>query len=327
MRTSSRSCTAIIAPEKFGQWDGTQALRFRVPEIKSYTWIDGVRGELSAGPEALDDFILIKSDGYPTYNFAHIIDDLQMGVTHIMRADEFIASTPRFLSLYDALGIKPPVMVTLPPILADGGTKKLGKRDGAKDILDYAAEGYVPDALMNFLALLGWNPGTEQEIFTPKELIEAFDIKRIQISGAQVNLDKLDWINKEHIKKLSPEELQKNIFARLPEKFRSEKIIPVITERISKWSDVDDMERAGELDLFVQAPDYPREKLLYKDVPAEKVSENIKKALSAVEAIDEKRFHRGARQRSPHGCNRRPRFQGRTAPPGTHGFVGPRPIA
>ena len=127
-------------PENFGVWDGATALRFKTPEIKSYTWTDAVRGELSAGPEALDDFILIKSDGYPTYNFAHIIDDLQMNVTHVMRADEFISSTPKFLSLYDALEIRPPIFVTLPPILADGGNKKLGKRDGAKDILDYKAE-------------------------------------------------------------------------------------------------------------------------------------------------------------------------------------------
>jgi len=146
-------------PESFRKWDGTKALRFKTPEIKSYKWTDAVRGELSAGPEALDDFILIKSDGYPTYNFAHIIDDLEMGVTHIMRADEFISSTPKFLSLYDALSIMPPVLVTLPPILGEAGTKKLGKRDGAKDILDYKKEGYLPEAMLNFLAFIGWNPG------------------------------------------------------------------------------------------------------------------------------------------------------------------------
>lgn len=110
-------------------WDGTKPLRFKVPEIKPYTWTDAVRGELHAGVEALDDFILIKSDGYPTYNFAHIIDDLEMGVTHIMRADEFVASTPKFLSLYEALEITPPTLVTLPPILGKEGTKKLGKRE------------------------------------------------------------------------------------------------------------------------------------------------------------------------------------------------------
>jgi glutamyl-tRNA synthetase len=222
-------------PENFEAWDGKKALRFKTPEIKSYHWNDAVRGDLSAGVEALDDFILMKSDGYPTYNFAHIIDDLQMGVTHIMRADEFIASTPRFLSLYDALEINPPTFVTLPPILAPGGNKKLSKRDGAKDILDYKSEGYLSDAVVNFLALLGWNPGGEKEIFTREELIQVFDISRIQVSGAQMNLEKLEWMNKEHIKLLSKEEIEKNILEWLPEGKKDPKLVPVIIDRISKW--------------------------------------------------------------------------------------------
>jgi glutamyl/glutaminyl-tRNA synthetase len=124
-------------PATFEAWDGSKALRLKVEKPRRMKWHDAVRGNLEAGEEALDDFILIKKDGYPTYNFAHIIDDHLMGVTHIMRADEFISSTPKFLSLYEALGIKPPVFVTLPPILRSDKTKKLGKRDGAKDVLEY----------------------------------------------------------------------------------------------------------------------------------------------------------------------------------------------
>lgn len=164
-------------PENPPVWDGTQPLRFKTPEIKSYTWTDLVRGELSAGPEALDDFILIKSDGIPTYNFAHIIDDLEMGVTHIFRADEFIASTPKYLSLYDALGIDRPEFAILPPIMSPDGKKKLGKRDGAKDILGYRDDGYIPEAMMNFLALIGWNPGGDIELFTPEQFINLFTIE------------------------------------------------------------------------------------------------------------------------------------------------------
>ncbi|MEZ4195556.1 MAG: glutamate--tRNA ligase [Candidatus Paceibacterota bacterium] len=177
-------------PETFLPWDGTRPLRLKVPEIKRYTWQDATRGELSAGEEMLDDFILIKSDGYPTYNLAHIIDDHEMGVTHIMRADEFISSMPKFLSLYDALGFTYPTFVTLPPILRDDRTKKLGKRDGAKDILEYRAEGFLPEAMVNFLALIGWNPGTDQEIFSMSELIEAFDISKIQRAGGAFNEEK-----------------------------------------------------------------------------------------------------------------------------------------
>lgn len=104
-------------------------------EPKSYTWHDEVMGELSTGPEVIDDFILIKSDGYPTYNFAHIIDDAEMKISHVMRGQEFLASTPNYLNLYEALGIQQPVLATMPHILAVGGNKKLSKRDGAKDVL------------------------------------------------------------------------------------------------------------------------------------------------------------------------------------------------
>ena len=150
-------------PENPPVWDGTKPLRLKIKEIKNSEWDDVTRGKLKAGAEALDDFILIKSDGYPTYNFAHIIDDYEMGVTHIMRADEFIASTPKFLALYEALGIERPEFVTLPPILGKDGKKKLGKRDGAKDFLEYSKDGYLPEAMLNFLAFIGWNPGDERE--------------------------------------------------------------------------------------------------------------------------------------------------------------------
>ncbi len=253
-------------PEKFEIWDGKKPLRFKVPEIKRYTWTDAVRGELSAGPEALDDFILIKSDGYPTYNFAHIIDDYYMGVTHIFRADEFISSTPRFLSLYDALGFTYPVFVTTPPILRDDRTKKLGKRDGAKDILEYRAEGYLPETMSNFLTLIGWNPGTEKEIFSKKELIDAFTLDHIQKSGGVFNEEKLDWMNKEHLKLLPETERNATMHEWLCtnekitqfEKFSDttfvSKLYPIIFDRISKWSDINTLIEAGELDYFFEAP-------------------------------------------------------------------------
>jgi glutamyl-tRNA synthetase len=277
-------------PEKFGIWDGTKALRFKTPNIKSYKWNDAVRGDLSAGEEALDDFILIKSDGYPTYNFAHIIDDLEMKVTHIIRADEFISSTPKFLSLYEALGIKPPIFVTLPPILAEGGNKKLSKRDGAKDILDYGKEGYLPEAVMNFLALLGWNPGTSKEIFTQKELVESFSIDRIQTSGAQVNLEKLDWMNKEHMKLLPQNEIEKNILKWLPDNLQNPKLIPVIFERISKWEDVKEMAQRGELGFFFNKPNISKEKLIYKKSSPEKTTDNLKLAIKILEEVKEGEF-------------------------------------
>ncbi len=255
-------------------WDGTKPLRLKVPEIKRYTWNDVVRGELSAGEEMLDDIILIKSDGYPTYNFAHIIDDHEMGVTHIMRADEFIASTPKFLSIYDALGFKRPEFVTLPPILRDDKTKKLGKRDGAKDILEYKAEGYLREAMVNFLALTGWNPGTEQELFTKEDLIATFDIAKIQRAGALLNEDKLLWMNKQYLNNLSQEDKLVYVTNFLPEETRSlpqfstdrlTRSITTITERISTGKEIRDVAEAGEYDFLFNSPSYDTSILKWKN--------------------------------------------------------------
>jgi len=279
-------------PENPPIWDSSKPLRFKVPEIKSYKWNDLVYGNLSAGPEALDDFILIKSDGYPTYNFAHVIDDLEMGVTHVMRGQEFISSTPKYLSLYDSLGLKPPYFATLPPIMGKDGNKKLGKRDGAKDVLDYPKEGYLPEAMMNFLAFLGWNPGGEKEIFSKEELINIFDISRIGHSGAQWNDEKLDWINKEYIKKLSPKDLEKHVFEWLPKELQIKKIIPIIVERISKFGDVKSMVENGELDFFYKKPEYQKEKLIYKNASPDKIANNLKEALGALALTEESDFNK-----------------------------------
>ncbi len=277
-------------PENPPAWDGSTPLRFKVPVIKKFTWTDAVWGDLSAGEEALDDFILIKSDGYPTYNFAHIVDDIEMKVTHVTRGQEFISSTPKFLSLYEALGVNPPVFVTTPSVMAAAGTKKLGKRDGAKDVLEYKKEGYLPEAMMNFLALLGWNPGGEKEVFTKEELIGLFDISKIQHSGGQFGDEKLDWLNKEHMKKLSPDVIRENIFSQLPAELQNEKLVPVIFERIAKWSDVKTMLDAGEFDFVTKTPEYDKTKLIFKKSTQEKTEENIKIAMMALEKLDVNNF-------------------------------------
>ena len=279
-------------PENPPAWDGTQPLRLKVQHIRKMVWHDIVRGELSAGEEALDDLILIKSDGYPTYNFAHIIDDYEMGVTHITRADEFISSTPKFLSIYEALEITPPLFASLPPIMAEGGNKKLGKRDGAKDILEYRDEGYLPQAMMNFLAYIGWNPGDEREILTPQEFIEAFSLEKIQRSGGGYNIDKLNWINREHIKKLSLKEQEENILKYFSDSIKSQSefsterlnnLVPLILERIEKFGDVKTMADSGELDFFFEIPTLDMSKINFKE------TSNIetKKYLEAVEKVIE----------------------------------------
>ena len=194
-------------PKNPPEWKIGMPLRFKTPEIKRYTWHDAVMGELSAGPEALDDFILIKADGLPTYNFAHIVDDFEMKVTHVIRGSEYVASTPKYLSLYEALEIEPPILAHLPHILAPEGNKKLGKRDGAKSVSEYRADGILPEAMLNFLAQLGWNDGTEQEIFTKEELIEKFSLDRVQKSGARFDEQRLLWLNGQWIRRISLDDL------------------------------------------------------------------------------------------------------------------------
>lgn len=282
-------------PENPPVWDGTQPLRFKITNIKKYEWNDLVYGSLSAGPEALDDFILIKSDGYPTYNLSHIIDDLEMGVTHIMRADEFIASTPKFLALYEALEIMPPQFATLPPIMAPDGKKKLGKRDGAKDILDYKAEGYLPQAMLNFLAFIGWNPGDEREVMSAQEFIEVFDISHIHHSGGGFNVVKLDWFNREHLKNLSDDEFFKQALKFVPVDFKSKsfdesmfkKIIPTLRERVSKFSDIGKMCEVGELDYFFDDPVLDVAKLVWKDSTPTDAKKHLSKVIELLGTMPE----------------------------------------
>ncbi|RTK94691.1 glutamate--tRNA ligase [Candidatus Saccharibacteria bacterium] len=230
-------------PENPPAWDGSQPLRFR-SDPKSYTWQDAVMGELSTGPEAIDDFILIKSDGYPTYNFCHIIDDFLMECTHVTRSQEFLASVPKFLNLYEALDITPPTLVTLPFVMGPDGKKKLSKRDGAKDVLDYAREGYLPEALVNFMATLGWNDGTEQEVFSTDDLVAKFSLDRVQKSGAKFDEQRLLWLNGAHIRALPLQDLYARTDTFWPESaggyeedFRKQ-VLSIVQERLKYFAEL-----------------------------------------------------------------------------------------
>lgn len=203
-------------PKNPPAWDGTTPLRFK-SEPKAYQWHDEVMGDLSTGPEVIDDFILIKSDGYPTYNFAHIVDDAEMQISHIIRGQEFISSTPNYLNLYEALDIERPVYATMPHIMNEQGNKKLGKRDGAKDVLDYIRDGYLPEALISFIATLGWNDGSTQERYTMGELIEKFSLDKVQRSGARFDEKRLLWVNGTFIRDLSVNELYTSVADFWPE--------------------------------------------------------------------------------------------------------------
>ena len=199
-------------PENTPEWEPGMPLRFKA-DPKDRDYHDEVFGDLHMGPETQDDIILIKADGLPTYNFAHIVDDATMGITHIFRGQEYLPSMGNYLALYEALGVDTPKFVHLPHILAPAGNKKLGKRDGAKSAVDYRADGILPEAMLNFLACLGWNDGTEDEIYSKQDLIEKFSLDRIQRAGARYDEQKLIWLNGQWIRRLFTED-PKALFAR-----------------------------------------------------------------------------------------------------------------
>ena len=167
-----------------------------------------------------------------------------MGVTHVLRSQEFISSTPKFLNLYEALEVERPILATLPYVMAIDGKKKLGKRDGAKDILEYATEGFLPEAMINFLATLGWNDGTEQEIFTVSELIEKFSLDRVQKSPARFDEQRLLWLNGQHIRLLSLDELYARSLnfwskkAREAGEDRQKQVLELVKDRLKTLADI-----------------------------------------------------------------------------------------
>jgi len=194
---------------------GKTVIRMKVPDFGKTSFTDLIRGEVHFGHEVLDDQILLKSDGFPTYHLAHAVDDHEMGTTHVIRGEEWISSTPKHILLFQMLSYEPPQYAHLPVIL--GPNKgKLSKRDGASGILEYRKLGYLPEALINFMVLLGWNPKTprqargkpEEEFFTLAELEQKFDLKGVNKAAAVFDLNKLNHFNAHYLQKLRPEDLK-----------------------------------------------------------------------------------------------------------------------
>lgn len=235
-------------PENPPKWDGTQALRIKL-EPKAWSWNDAVMGEVKMGPEMIDDYIIIKADGFPTYNFCHIIDDHLMKITHVMRSQEFISSVPKFLATHEVLGWESPINAILPQVMDETGKRKLSKRYGAKPLLEYRDMGILPSAMVNFLATIGWNDGTEQEIYTIDELIEKFDLSRVQRSGGIFDEKRLIYLNGVHIRKLSLDELFEKVAAFWPEEASSasdeykKQVLELVHERLKFLSELPELTR------------------------------------------------------------------------------------
>lgn len=206
-------------------------VRQRIPE-KELTFTDLIRGEVTFNGKDVDDQVLIKSDGFPTYHLANVVDDHEMEITHVIRGEEWLPSTPKHIWLYEALGWKHPEFAHL-PLLLNADRSKLSKRQGDVAAEDYLKKGYLKEAIINFIAFLGWNPGTEEEIFSMDELIDRFSLDRVQKGGAVFNIEKLDWLNGQYLRLKSPEELGELILPYLQKEswYRDQLVIQLSPEQ------------------------------------------------------------------------------------------------
>ena len=216
-------------------------LRQLIPEGRT-EWDDLVRGPITFDNAEIDDQVLLKSDGFPTYHLANVVDDHGMGITHVIRAEEWIPSTPKHIRLYEALGWKPPLFAHVPVVLGPDG-HKLSKRRGARNILEYRDLGYLPSALVNAMALLGWSSGTEQEVFTLDELVERFSLDRVHPAPAVFDERRLDALNGLHIRRLSPAELATALEPWLPDASEAQRLAlaPLLQERMSRLDEARDL--------------------------------------------------------------------------------------
>jgi len=229
----------------------TPLVRFKTPTEGQTSFNDLIRGEVMVENATLDDFVLLKSDGYPTYHLANILDDHLMEISHVMRADEWIPSTPRHVLLYDALGWQPPLFAHLPIILGTDRSK-LSKRHGATSLAAFREGGYLPEAMFNFLALLGWSLDDKTEIISKDDMVLYFSLERVGKTGAIFSLEKLDWMNGTYIRQLPPADLKDRLFPFLeaglpPEAPRPISadfvlaIVPLVQERLKKLTEVVDL--------------------------------------------------------------------------------------
>jgi len=218
------------------------AVRFKVPG-GDIEFTDMVRGEMHFDGDLIGDFIIIKSDSYPTYQFASPVDDAMMKITHVIRGEEHLSNTPYQLMLIDALGYeRPQAYAHMPLILASDGSKLSKRKHPETNLVLFREQGYLPEALVNYLALLGWNPGTEQEIFTFDELLQAFSFDRVQHGGARFDWEKLNWLNGEYIRRLSDDELARRLkdFVPLVDEETLRRAVPALKTRLHRLGEAVD---------------------------------------------------------------------------------------
>ncbi len=278
----------IAAGEKY-------VIRMEIPRSSAVTFTDDIRGFVSFEGETIDDQVLLKSDGFPTYHLAHVVDDHFMDIDIVIRGEEWLSSLPKHLLLFEYLGWKAPRYAHV-PLLLNADRSKLSKRQGDVAAEDYQTKGYLPEALLNFLTLLGWNPGTEQEMFSLAELIDAFSIERVSKAGAIFDHEKLDWIQGQWIRKLTPEEFLGRIHPYLQKDLPAASVDPgILTKAILIQERLILLPEAPEtLRFFYEEPTVTMELLANpkQKLTPELVKEILPQLRSLLEGIDAKDWNR-----------------------------------
>nr|MCR5426488.1 glutamate--tRNA ligase [Lachnospiraceae bacterium] len=246
-------------------------IRQNIPNEGTTTFHDELYGDITVDNSELDDMILIKSDGFPTYNFANVVDDHTMNITHVVRGNEYLSSSPKYVRLYEAFGWKVPVYIHL-PLITDENHQKLSKRSGHASFEDLIEQGFITEAIVNYVALLGWSPEDNREIFSLQELIEAFDYHRISKSPAVFDIVKLRWMNGEYFKAMDPEKFyemaEPYLKKSLPgDRWDLKKIAKMVQSRIEVFPDIE-----GQVDFFRELPEYDVEMYTHKKMKTDAAS-------------------------------------------------------
>lgn len=240
--------------------DRAEVIRFKNPN-KKVSFVDLIRGKIEFDTTDLGDFVIAKNLEEPVFHLVVVVDDFEMGITHIVRGEDHISNTPRHILIQEALGIPTPLYAHIPLLLAPDRSK-MSKRKGALPITDYRDRGYLPQALINYMAFLGWNPGTDQEIMSFEEILSQFSLEKVQKAGAIFSEEKLNWFNKQYIDKMSIDEFASKAKNFLPDNI-SPKLLPLIKEKINKFSDIKNLFET-ELSFINPLPDYQKEQLKWK---------------------------------------------------------------
>jgi glutamyl-tRNA synthetase len=262
-------------------------IRFKIPEDKIVEAEDIVYGKISVKSADLDDFVLIKTDNYPTYHLANIVDDYTMGISHVIRGEEWLPSFPKHVLLYQALGYPMPQFVHL-PLLLNPDKSKLSKRQGDVAVEDFLAKGYLPEALINYVTLLGWNPGNDQELFLINQLIEQFSLEKINKAGAVFDVNKLNWFNAEYIRRIIAEAgeryqqliKQAQMYLKKHED-RAEDILKLFGSRINHLSEISDLGN-----FLFELPKYSSDMLVFKKSDQQKTNQGLSLSLGSLAKIN-----------------------------------------